>query len=160
MHVCGHGSGFTPVGLPDAGEGACCYGAAVDGPDGCTCWEPVFDRDQAPCVDQDRNLRTEMCPDCAYRPNSPERRGDPSYSGDEDDLMGIVERGEMFVCHQGIRKAVQWRHGPTGVTIPGHEGNYCPPIRSGVPFKADGTPADICAGWAALSLKRLDRGVS
>lgn len=70
--------------------------------------------------------------------------------------MRIVERSEMFVCHQGIRRAVKWQH-PSGAIVSGHEGNYCPPIIDGVPFKADGTPADICAGWAALRLKRIGR---
>lgn len=43
-----------PSGLPDAGGGCCCYGAALYGPDRCTCWEAVdpavFHRIAARCV--------------------------------------------------------------------------------------------------------------
>jgi hypothetical protein len=41
---------------------------------------------------------------------------------------------------------VAYRH-PSGAEIPGHPAGYDPPIVDGVPCKADGTPADLCAGW-------------
>jgi hypothetical protein len=154
--ICGsHGAGL-PEGLPDAGEGACCYGAAEYGPDGCTCWTPVYDLEQAAPVPQDRGLRTEMCRDCAYRPGSPERQGEKGHAADEEELMGLVASGAVFTCHQGIRRPVQWRH-PSGATVPGHPADYRPPVIDGVAFRADGTPADICAGWAALRLKAVSR---
>lgn len=46
MNLCGL-SVPTLVDLPDAGEGVCCMGAAAMGPERCTCWEPVYDLDQA-----------------------------------------------------------------------------------------------------------------
>lgn len=138
--------------LPDAGEGMCCMGAAVWGPHRCTCWEPEYDMDQQELVPGHQGLRTEMCEDCAYRPHSPERQGDPKHAGDEEQLMDLVYSGQPFTCHQGIRRPLIWCH-PSGATYPGHAANYDPPMSDGVPYKADGTPADICAGWAALWLK-------
>lgn len=43
-----------------------------------------------------------------------------------------------------------WRH-PAGMRIPadpGRDGDYQPPIVLGVPFRADGQPGLLCAGWA------------
>ena len=34
-------------GWPDAGDGTCCYGSAILGPGHCTCWEPVYNLEQA-----------------------------------------------------------------------------------------------------------------
>jgi hypothetical protein len=145
-----------PPDLPDAGEGACCMGAAVYGKDRCTCWEPVYDLDQQPLQPGGMGLRVKMCPDCAYRKNSPERRGEDGYEGDPESLDEMVMTGDMFVCHQGIRKPVKWVH-PSGAEIPGHPAGYSPPLLDGVPYKADGTPADLCAGWAARRLKHMWR---
>lgn len=149
-----HGAGPD---FPEVGDGTCCMGAAVYGPNRCTCWVPVFDLEQAD-IDQDAvralaagvapNIRERMCPDCAYRPNSPEKSGDGTYVGDADTLEGLALRGERFWCHQGVRKPVAWRH-PSGAEIPGHDGGYEPPIINNVPYRADGTPAELCAGWDA-----------
>lgn len=46
-----------------------------------------------------------MCDDCAYRPGSPEKSGDPMYRGDATDLEMIAETGTFF-CHQGLRRIV------------------------------------------------------
>lgn len=138
-----------PPDLPDAGEGACCYGSASNGKDRCTCWVPVYDTEQQP-VQPGLPLPpipVQMCGSCAYRPNSPERRGEDSYAGDAELLDDLVATGQPFYCHQGIRRPVKWRHEPTGIEVPGHPGGYDPPIQDGVPYKADGTPAYICAGW-------------
>lgn len=147
----------VPEDLPDAGEGMCCPGAAVYGPHRCTCWVAVYDLEQAP-VDQtvvrllDAGVtpvtRKLMCEDCAYRPDSPEKAGDESYAGDPDFLEGIAARAERFWCHVGIRKPVAWRH-PSGVEIPAHPGGYDPPKVKGIPYRADGSPAELCAGWDA-----------
>ena len=94
-----------------------------------------------------------MCATCAYRPASPERRGEDGYAGDEDLLDELVATGSPFYCHQGIRKPVAWRHVPSGTEIPGHPGGYDPPILDAVPYKADGSPADLCAGWLLRRVK-------
>lgn len=59
-------------------------------------------------------------------------------------------RGEPFWCHDGIRRPVAWRHpNLPGVVIPGSPSDYQPPMIGGVPFRADGRPAALCAGWVA-----------
>jgi len=313
-----------PFDLPDVGEGACCLGAAGMGPERCTCWQPVYDLDQ---TDPDPTAvkllaagvqpvtRSAPCHDCAYRPGSPERRGEDGYAGDQDLLDRIVQGRAVFEaihvplhdrsgsitartlidlgdaplaehrwyldstgyavrtqrlgpgkrrklllhreilglslgdpsvdhvsgdkldnrrtnlrvggqalnlqnrkptaghpwargvsyrkdrrkwqayvkldgkthhlgnfddpraaaetasrfradrmpwsldarlldgvtpfwCHQGMRKLVAWRH-PAGVTVPVTVDGYGPPGVDGVPYRADGTPAEVCGGWAA-----------
>lgn len=162
-YVCG--PSLPAYDWPDAGEGACCWGAAGSGAHGCTCWEPVHDLDQVPAqAGAESGLRTQMCTDCAYRPGSPERRGAEHVAGDADLLDRIVETGRPFWCHQGIRRVTHWVHKPTGVTYVPPEGldaAYDPPIRrpDGLPFKADGTGADLCAGWAARRLHHMQRAV-
>lgn len=150
-----------PADPPDAGDGVCCAGAAMFGPDRCTCWEPTYDLDQAVPVPAERGVREQMCADCAYRPGSPERQGEDHCAADEADLMELVAAGQPFTCHQGIRRPVSWRH-PSGAEVPGSPSDYRPPIVGGIPHRADGSPADICAGWAALRLRalagRLDPG--
>lgn len=155
-----------PRDYPDAGGGLCCIGATVYGPERCTCWVPVYDLEQAEPVVGPAGFRDEMCADCAYRPRSPERRGDPDHLGTEEGLMALAAAGEPFFCHQGIRRAVRWEHRPEEATavqcaevleaagdlrvgsVPGKPQQYLPPIIEGVPYRADGTPAQLCAGWA------------
>ena len=72
-------------------------------------------------------------------------------------LDELVATGAPFFCHQGIRKPIAWRHPPSGTEIPGHPGGYDPPIRDGVPYKADGSPAFICAGWLLRRAKETQR---
>lgn len=118
----------------------CCMSAAEDGPAACTCWEPVFDAEQAePRTDLEPGTRPAMCGDCAYRPDSPERLADP-YA-----LLYLAN----FWCHRGIRRPTSWRH-PDGRVRPGDPSDYQPPIVGGVPYRADGRPAERCGGWAAL----------
>lgn len=143
--------------FPPVGDGSCCWGALLRGPISCTCWEPVYDTEQQP-VDQDAArllsagcapvTRTTMCHDCAYRPDSPEKRGDESYNGDAEFLERIARDAEGFWCHQGMRIPTGWRH-PSGAEISGSPGGYTPPRVDGVPYRADGTPAELCAGWDA-----------
>lgn len=127
----------------------CCIQADERGPAACACWEPVYDLAQA---EPDRAVtpvtRSRMCGDCAYRPESPEKTGDARYQGDPAELERLA-REDRFWCHTGMRQPVAWRH-PNGALIPDrHDGNYEPPVIDGVPFKADGTPGELCAGWDA-----------
>lgn len=145
------------VGLPDAGGGACCIGAAVYGPDRCTCWEPVHDLAQAvPDTAAATGVRPRMCPDCAYRPGSPERAGDPDAQ--EPPPPG----GAPFHCHEGMRAITARIHRPTGVRVPaatigGTPMEFDPPVVDGRPHLADGSPAPICAGWWAIDRHHLDQ---
>lgn len=150
------GDMLPAIELPDAGEGGCCIGSAMGGPQRCTCWEPVYDLEQAEPVAALMGLRTIRCSDCAYLKNSPERRGEDGYQGDADSLEDMVRNGELFACHQGIRKPLKYVH-PSGAEIPGHPAAYDPPMVDGVPYKADGTPADLCAGWTARRLAHMWR---
>lgn len=149
-------NGMLPaIELPDTG-GGCCFGEVNGGPQHCTCWEPVYDLEQQEPQTGPMGLRDRMCGDCAYRKDSPERRGEDGYKGDADSLEEMVRAGEPFACHQGIRKPVKYRH-PSGAEIAGHPAAYDPPVVEGVPYKADGTPADLCAGWAARRMKHMWR---
>jgi hypothetical protein len=155
MNLCGLSQ--APVELPDAGHGCCCWGTVMRGPSGCTCWELIYDLEQ---VEPDPKAvawlaagiqpvtRSRPCEDCAYRADSPERQGSEDVSGDQALLDRIVAEGSRFWCHQGIRRPVAWRH-PSGAEIPGSPSDYRPPIVDGVPYRADGTAAEVCAGWAA-----------
>lgn len=155
INMCG---GVVPQELPDAGNGACCYGAAIYGPNRCTCWTAVFDLEQQeirPGLPLPR-IPVRMCADCAYRPGSPERTGEEGYAGDEDELDRLVETGEPFCCHEGIRRPLKWVH-PSGAEVPGMDAAYDPPIVDRIPYKADGTPADVCSGWLLRRAKLLAR---
>lgn len=142
--------------LPDAGEGYCCMGAAVYGPSRCTCWKEEYDLEQVPpqvlaVVHRALPLLEstgQPCHDCAYRSGSPERSGAAGYSGDAELLDDLAGTNTPFRCHQGIRRVVRMVH-PVGVEIPGHPAAYRPPIEDGVPYRADGQPARVCAGWLA-----------
>jgi hypothetical protein len=157
MFVCG-GTDY-PVEMPAVGDGECCEGALFDAPQACTCWKPVYDLEQRAPVPGEAGLPAGMCADCAFRPKSPERQGAPGYNGDAAALDELVTSGSPFWCHQGIRKPVKWVH-PSGAEVAGHPADYQPPIVAGVPFKADGTRADLCAGWAVRRLRHLQREAS
>ena len=123
----------------------CCIGAVVYGPDRCTCWAPAYDLDQAVIAPAPIATRRTRCIDCAFRPDSPERA-----RGDE------LEDLPSFACHQGVRRVVEWRH-PDGRVRPGDPADYEPPFdRDGMGYKADGSPMDMCAGWAQ-SRRLLER---
>jgi hypothetical protein len=144
------GVGGLPDGLPDAGDGMCCVGAAEYGPDGCTCWEPVVTLDPRPVLPvHDPVPRPTPCADCAFRPDSPERNGDDRYDhATEDDLRDLVFGSKPFFCHDGMQRVAAFVH-PSGVTHPMDTDMYRPPIADGVPYRADGLPAFVCAGWYA-----------
>lgn len=145
--------------FPDAGQGTCCWGAVVYGASRCTCWEPVYDLEQQPVqpagkltidggdfVPADRPL---MCGDCAYRPGSPERTSDERAAADAEHLEALAYGDRPFWCHQGIRRPIAHEH-PTGEIYAEEDSiNYTPPVAHGVPYRADGSPAEVCAGWTA-----------
>lgn len=122
----------------------CCLSAAEDGAELCSCWEPIFDTEQRePRLKAKPRTRAKACHDCAYRQGSPEReRG--------EDLEAL----ENFWCHQGMRRPAAYRH-PDGRVRPVRDyessPDYQPPILEGVPYRADGRPADRCGGWAAAA---------
>lgn len=146
MFLCG---AQDAIDLPEVRAGSCCWGAVMNGPNGCYCWEPQYgDQVQAEPKPGPIATRDTMCPDCAHRFDSPENRGERGYAGDADELEELAASGQPFYCHQGIRRPVTLRH-PDGVEVPAHPGAYDPPIVDRVPFKLDGTPADLCAGWMA-----------
>ena len=133
---------------PDDHRGACCDSNAMD-LQRCTCWEPVFDVEQAaprpPGSPGDVPVRLDKCADCAFRPGSPER-ADEHLAGQ---LYDNARAGVPFWCHQGMRRPRLWRH-PDGREIPGQPDDWQPPVHGGVAFQADGSPAELCAGWAAI----------
>lgn len=164
------------IGHLEALMGLCCYSKIEYGPERCTCWEPVFDMEQAEPVTErvgmvageiparggqsahprlcdlhetptrSVTVRSKCCHDCAYRAGSPERDGGFT----EEALLALpAQAHRVFACHQGMVRVIRWTH-PCGVEVPAGEGDYRPPVIDGVAFKADGTPAELCAGWAAL----------
>lgn len=160
IHVNGGGL-YIPPELCDRDEPMeipCCMGAAL-AENHCTCWEPIFDLEQQPLADGGEpgeiTTRVKCCHDCAYRNGSPERSDDRTEALDQH----VWVEGEEFWCHQGVRRVVAFRH-PDGRVLPAGEGDYRPPADpEGRPviWKADGTVAERCAGWAALR-KRFEAG--
>lgn len=146
--VCGRGAP-VPVVLTkaDRRERWCCLPAAEEGAEYCTCWEPIYDaRQRQPKTSVTSRTRRKACHDCAYRQGSPERE-----RGEDLDAL------DSFYCHQGIRRPAAYRH-PDGRVRPVIDylasPDYRPPIVDGVPYRADGRPADRCAGWAAIAANR------
>ena len=144
MSVCGVGAlDFLTSADRDPELVPCCIGAAVYGPDSCTCWRPVFDmRQRRPRADVEPVTRSKSCHDCAFRRGSPERE-----RGDE-----LESLPSSFWCHDGIRRPRAWRHpdGRVRMVDLGTSPDYQPPIVGDVPYRANGRPADRCAGWAAF----------
>jgi hypothetical protein len=164
----GYGMPLVLPGMP----WQCCDGAIDKGPGGCTCWIPIYDRPQAePPLDTvvavalgqlQPDVRDRMCADCAYRPGSPEKTGSDDVNGDAQQLEHLAATGNRFWCHDGMRTPKAWRH-PAGIEIPAApgDGDYQPPIHDGVPYRADGQPGLLCAGWdarrRALQARRAGR---
>jgi len=138
--------------------GMCCMGSAARGAGGCTCWVAEYDVEQAePRTDGLLfGCRDSMCRDCAFRPDSPERTDDPDAAGDQELLDELVATGQPFWCHQGMRRPVRYRH-PSGVVVEASPLEYAPPQLGAVPCKADGSPADLCFGWAARRAKFVEQ---
>lgn len=137
--------------LPDIGNGEvpCCYGSAHSGPSGCTCWTPVYDVEQLAPQQGPPAERARMCLDCAFRAGSPERSGAAGYDhNSEADLEDLVLSSVSFACHQGMRRCVELVH-PSGARFSRGPGDYVPLLTAAGAHKADGSPADLCAGLAA-----------
>lgn len=122
----------------------CCIGALHNGPDACTCWVPEYDVEQLPPRLGVPEVRERMCGDCAFRPGSPERAEE--YS--EETLLELALTGTPFWCHDGMRRPSRWRHPELGV-VDGRTDDWQPAMLGPLPFRADGRPALLCAGWAA-----------
>lgn len=131
-------------------ELGCCLGSATYGPDRCTCWEPIYDQEQAsPVLPVETPAPSpRMCSTCAYRPGSPEREGRSEVEHDADDLYAMALSDKPFFCHGGMRALLGERH-PSGAERRFDVRTYAPLVIDGVPLRADGTPAAICAGWVA-----------
>lgn len=146
-YLCGGGNAppCEPFDWPEGSDVVpCCIGSAMGGPADCTCWEVVYDLQQADrLVPGPRVTRDEMCADCAFRPGSPELSDDR-----RDGLLELAYGDNPFWCHHGIRRVIEWRH-PDGRVVAADPGDYRPPVPNGRPYRADGTPAEICAGWDA-----------
>jgi hypothetical protein len=147
---------LMPDGIPDPSDGACCPGAALNGPRWCTCWRPVHNLTQAdPDLDAVvlPQIPVRMCQPagddegCAYRPGSPERAGAPGHAGDTATLNELVATGRPFWCHAGIRRITRYVHEPTGTVWDPGLAAYDPPVVGNVPYRADGQPAAVCSGW-------------
>lgn len=143
-------------GLPDpCPDGVpCCDGYAYLGFEHCTCWDVVYEGDQQePQRHAEHQTRPSMCADCAFRPGSPERRDSDQAVCDSTDLLRLVHNpDEVFACHDGLRRAIGWRH-PNGMYVE-HDPQdgvvaYSPPIEGRRAYRLDGTPALHCAGLAA-----------
>jgi hypothetical protein len=139
---------WTRVHPDDEVSRGCCWGDALDGPSGCTCWVPVHNAPQAnPCPPtrpEDIGVQRRMCGDCAFRKGSPERR----EAFLEEELMDLAARGEAFYCHEDMRRPIRWEH-PDGRIVDGSTDDWQPPIVAGLPYRLDGRPGLLCAGWAA-----------
>lgn len=126
---------------------SCCEGAVVYGPERCTCWEAVYDVEQAdpilPVPEGSIEVRHARCGDCAFKRGSAER----SDALVEEELIGLAVAGTPFWCHTGMRRPVAYRHPKLG-DVPSSSDDWRPPQVAGVPFKRDGTVGTLCAGWA------------
>lgn len=124
----------------------CCIGNDMYGPERCTCWKPVFELEQQPPQPpqrpEDIETQPRMCGDCAFRKDSPER----AEGFLEDALYAMAGAGQPFYCHEGMRRPAYWLH-PDGRRVGGSTADWQPPIVAGLPYRADGRPGLLCAGW-------------
>lgn len=130
----------------------CCEGYVHGGPERCYCWTPILDPPPAPPVEGLADTMPDRCGDCAYRPDSPERRGVETASADWSKLVELAATGTPFWCHDGLPKVVGWTHPRLPdlvVPVPPDVDDYQPTIRDGIPHRADGRPGSRCAGWEA-----------
>lgn len=134
----------------------CCSSSAMHGPDRCTCWRPVFEVEQAtprpPTCPDDLAAMKQMCGDCAFRKDSPER----ADAWAEETLMDLAVSGDPFWCHTGMRRPAKWVHPDLG-EVEGDTADWQPPIIAGIPYQADGAPGLLCAGWSARAAREASR---
>jgi hypothetical protein len=94
-----------------------------------------------------------MCSDCAFRPGSPERSGDQRFDlSGPGEIEDLVYSGASFACHVGMRQTVRLEH-PTGAVVESGPGGYSPAKTATRSWKADGSPAELCAGLAQARAK-------
>lgn len=134
----------------------CCWDAVLEGEDGdtaasirgCTCWTPVYDLEQHDPEPGPPRTRAEQCHDCAYLAATGR---EPDRYPEQRDRDRLFELGpdEPFYCHVGMRRIVAWEH-PDGHRVEAVQDDYASPVRGRTAYKADGTPADRCAGWARM----------
>jgi hypothetical protein len=142
---------------PPVGAMGCCWGEVMGGLSGCTCWRPVFDVEQQspipPASPDDLGAMPRMCGDCAFRKGSPER-SDPWM---EETLLELPTSGDPFWCHEGMVRPAAWRHPKLGpeYDVPGSSDDWQPPQVAGIPYRADGRPGLLCAGWAARAARAV-----
>lgn len=124
----------------------CCWASINSAGDLCSCWIPVFDVEPSEALQEGpAAVLRRSCHDCAYRLGSPEREalegGPPEYG-----------RHQPFLCHQGVPRIVAWQH-PAGVRVDVDPltDDYLPTQRGDRAWRADGSPAELCAGWAATN---------
>lgn len=139
---------------PDLGL-ICCPGSAALGPGRCTCWRPVVVQAE-PLPPTPLVTRSERCVDCAFRPDSPERK-----NGELEYVIDAIPSGNSpFYCHQGTTPVVEYRHPSGAVFRPRLDEDvpmdYQPRYNSAFrPCKDDGSQQDICAGWASEARRQL-----
>lgn len=120
--------------------GTCCLGASELGVTNCTCWTPIYDQPQAPPA-------VHAAPPKVREGGCCKTCGIVDGLDDVLDISGAAAEGRPFYCHQGYRRAVAWTH-PDGRRKDADQHAYEPGYHRGVPLKADGTTADLCAAWA------------
>lgn len=145
---------------PEAEDIGCCMGAVIGGLGKCTCWVPEYDVEQAdPSLDvvleHGIQTRATRCGDCAYRRDSPENT--EVYTAEQ--LIHLAATGEPFWCHDGMRRPARWRHPQRPEVVTGSGDDWQPAVAEGIPWRADGRPALLCAGWAAEG-KRQERALA
>lgn len=145
----------------------CCWGSEINGLLGCTCWASEYDQDQQPAQPlppEGPQTRPGKCADCACRYDSIERISyrdgtavRSPFASSWEGVLDLAGKGKPFYCHDGMRKLLR-KHHPNGAVKEEGEHSYSPPIPAdGVPRKADGSAAFLCAGWAAIR-DALQRG--
>lgn len=133
------------------------------------CWLGVYDGPQhgvdreavvALAAGADPPQRPMMCGDCAFRPGSPERARDELYRHNDPAELDRIARDDRFWCHDGLRRRLGftvWLDRDAGLSVPSGPGDYAPPIIDRVPYRVDGQPGMLCAGWAARRRALLAR---
>lgn len=153
-----HGALLWARAHPDDDGVGCCWGDVQNGAEGCRCWVPIYDAEQAvpvpPASPDDIQIQKRMCGDCAFRKGSPERTDEWK----DEALLSLAEEGTPFYCHEDMRRPVRWEH-PDGRVIDGSTDDWQPPIIRGLPYRIDGRPGLLCAGWAARAARADEKQV-
>lgn len=124
LYALAHPKGVDDPTVPEE-LGWCCEGAAMRDLSACTCWQPMW------------NLEQQL----------------PALPVVREQLMPR-DRGcsDCAFRKDSPERPLAWRH-PHGITIDGDPADWQPPIVNAIPFRADGSPALLCAGWAARAAR-------